>query len=121
VQITPGDTRQHWATITATVVEGEDFARAKRLLITATGETANADLVWKNAEKTSVSSWGKGPSTVEGIPAVITLPAGTKWKAWALDERGQRAAEVPLQQTDGATRLMLKPEQKTIWWELAAE
>lgn len=121
VKITPGATRQHWATITASVLQGADFKSARRILVTATGDTENADVQWKNTEKTSVTSWGKGPSAVEGIPAVITLPAGAKWKAWALDERGQRGAEVRLQQAGGETRLTLSPDQRTLWWEIATE
>ncbi len=121
IKITAGATRQNWATITATVIDGQNFNRAKRILITATGDTENADMQWKNAEKTSVTSWGKGPSTVEGIPATITLSERVKWKAWALDERGQRKAEVPLKQAGTETQLTLSPDQKTLWWEVAAE
>jgi hypothetical protein len=122
VKIVPGATRQDWATITATVVEGADFEKAKRILITATGDTENAGMQWKNAEKTSVSSWGKGPSNVEGIPATITLPlSAARWKAWALDERGQRKAEVPLKKTGADTQLTLSPDHKTLWWEIATE
>jgi hypothetical protein len=122
VKIVPGETRQHWATITASVMEGANFSTAKRILITATGDTENADMQWKDAAKTSVTTWGKGPSVVEGIPAVITFPSGGgKWKAWTLDERGQRRTEVPLQQTGPEAQLTLSPEQKTLWWELARE
>ena len=103
-------------------MQGNDFKSARRILVTATGDTQNADLQWKNPEKSSVSTWGKGPSVVEGIPATITLPlAGAKWKAWALDERGQCNAEVPLQKTDSGTQLTLRADQKTLWWEVALE
>lgn len=122
VRINPGDTRQGWATITASVMEGPDFEGAKRILITATGETANAGLEWKNAEKTSVSTWGTGPSTVEGIAATLTFPlTGAKWKAWVLDERGQRKEPVRLEAKKDGLQLILSPDQKTLWWEVAAE
>jgi hypothetical protein len=69
-----------------------------------------------------VTNWGKGPSTVEGIPATISLPLlGEKWKAWALDERGQRKAEVPLMRVGEQLEIKLSPDQKTLWWEIAAE
>ena len=74
---------------------------------------------WTNEKKESVGTkWGKAPSLVEGVPAKITLPAGaTKLKAWALDDRGQRRAEVPIK--DGV--LEIAPEHQTLWYELAAE
>ncbi|HEV7403119.1 MAG TPA: carbohydrate binding domain-containing protein [Chthoniobacteraceae bacterium] len=121
VRITAGVTRQKWAAISATVMKGDSFFHAQSILVTAVGDTENADLQWKNAEKTSVSTWGKGPSTVEGIAATLTFPGGAKWKAWSLDERGHHQTEVPLQHAGGETKLTLSPEQKTLWWEIAEE
>ena len=61
--------------------------------------------------------WGKRPSLVEGVAATIKLPNAAKLRAWALDERGQRGAEVPVK--DGA--LEIGPEHKTLWYEVSAE
>jgi len=120
--ITPGATIQNWATLTATVMEGADFKTARRLLITATGYAENTDMHWKDAAKSSVSrDFGKAPSMVEGVPASITLPLAGKYRAWALDERGARKSEVPLKTGNGTLTIELSPEQKTLWWEIAAE
>jgi hypothetical protein len=70
---------------------------------------------WKNAEKTSVGrDWGKAPVLVEGPSAKIELPGGGKFKAWALDERGQRREEIPVAQST----LEIGPEYKTLWYEV---
>jgi len=119
VRIIPGATLQNWATIDATVREGDDFKTARHILITATGMNENTGMHWKDAEKTSVTTWGKGPSLVEGINAKIILPAIKGAKAWALDERGQRKNEVPLVQTDAGTQLEISSEHGTLWWEIA--
>nr|MDQ3623966.1 hypothetical protein [Verrucomicrobiota bacterium] len=117
VQITAGETRQDWAVIQLTVLDGADFANAKRLLVTATGYTENTGMKW-NAEKSSVGrEWGRAPSLVEGVAAKITLPTKTRLKAWALDDRGQRRAELPVQ--EGA--IEIGPGHKTLWYELIVE
>jgi len=119
VTITPGPTIQNWATITVTVMEGGDFKTAKKLLITATGDTENTDLHWKDAAKTSTGrDPGKAPSLVEGVPATISLPLNGNFKAWALDEHGGRKREVPLKKGNNGLEIELSPEQKTLWWEV---
>ena len=53
---------------------------------------------WKDSGRDSVGTkWGHAPSLVEGVPAKLRLPAGRAWKAFALDERGQRREEAPIQ------------------------
>jgi hypothetical protein len=120
VHITPGVTRQNWATINVTVMDGAHFKSARRILITATGLAENTGMQWKDAERTSVgSNWGSAPSLVEGIAAKIELPAMPKAKAWALDATGQRKTEVPLKTANGHTEIEISPEQETLWWEVA--
>ncbi len=110
---------QDWAAILLTVVEGETFSSARRILITATGRAANTDMKWTSDAHESVGrDWGRAPSLVEGIAAKITLPvSGKKMKAWALDERGQRRDEIPLK--DGT--LEIGPQYRTLWYEVATE
>ena len=118
VTITAGETQQNWATIQLTAMDGADFQTARRLLVTATGYTENTGMKWQDAEKSTVGrNWGSAPSLVEGIAATIQLPAGRTWKAWALDERGQRRAEVPVNARD----LKLGPEHQTLWYEVASD
>ena len=58
--------------------------------------------------------WGKAPVLVEGPTAKIELPGGGKFKAWALDERGQRRAEIPV--ANGT--LEIGPQHRTLWYEV---
>jgi hypothetical protein len=104
-----------WASHQFTALDGENFATAKNILITVTGDIANTDMGWKNAEKTTVGrDWGNAPVLVEGPTATIELPGGGKFKAWALDERGQRREEI--QVTSG--KLEIGPKFKTLWYEV---
>ncbi len=108
-----------WECFQLTAMERTDmlqrFDSAKHILITATGDIANTDMGWKNAEKTTVGrDWGKAPVLVEGPAAKIELPGGGKFKAWALDERGQRREEIPV--VDG--KLEIGPQFKTLWYEV---
>jgi hypothetical protein len=118
LMIIPLESRQDWACFQATVIEGDDFDGARRILITATGDTENTGLTWMNAEKTSVGrKWGGAPVLVEGPAAKIVFPREGKRRAWALDETGQRRAEIPL---TGKT-LEIGPQHRTLWYEVIRE
>ena len=110
---------QDWAAIQLTVMDGDTFSSAKRILITATGRAANTDMKWTSDAHESVGrDWGRAPSLVEGIAAEITLPVSDrKRKAWSLNERGQRRDEIPL--TNGT--LEIGPQYRTLWYEVVAE
>ncbi len=115
VKIDFAATRTGFASVLLTVLDGADFKTAKRILITATGTSENTAMHWTNDKKESVGeNWGSAPSLVEGVAAKITLPISPKLKAWALDDRGQRRAELPMK--DGV--LEISPEQQTLWYEV---
>jgi hypothetical protein len=115
VKIAAAPTRTGFSSILLTVLEGADFKTATRILLTAVGTAENTDMRWTSEEKDSVGThWGHAPSLAEGIAAKITLPSPTL-KAWALDERRQRRAEIPLK--DGV--LEISPAHRTLWYELA--
>ena len=118
-EVSTDERSQDWAAIQLTVIDGDSFSSASRILITAIGRAANTDMKWTSDAHESVGrNWGRAPSLVKGIAAKITLPvSGKKMKAWALDERGQRRDEIPL--TDGT--LEIGPQYRTLWYEVAAE
>jgi hypothetical protein len=106
--IEPGPTMQAgWCAITTTEMQ------PGRWLITATGYVENPGMGWKNDEKSTVGrDWGRAPSLIEGIPVKIMLPRASR--AWALDERGQRGAELPVR--NGV--INLGPQHRTLWYEV---
>jgi hypothetical protein len=123
VVIEPGATSQDgWSAITVTALDGTLASGPARVLITATGYVQNTDMVWKNAEKTSVGrNWGKAPSLVEGIPARITLPlSADRAQAWALGERGERKTALAVQASDdGKAQINLGTPAQTLWYEVS--
>jgi hypothetical protein len=119
VTITPHATLQGWSTINATVLEGDNFQTARRILITATGSSANTGMKWKSGEEASLSKgWGNAPSLVEGVSATLTLPASGDAKAWALDETGRRKTEIPIKIDHDRITIEIGPESKTLWYEI---
>ncbi len=125
ISLTAGATRQNWACYQLAAIDHDkraDVANPKRILITATGDIENTGMGWKDAAKTSVGrDWGRAPVLVEGPAAKIELPGGGKFKAWALDERGQRRAEIPVAMDKGVATLEIGPQWKTLWYEVVRE
>jgi hypothetical protein len=66
--------------------------------------------------------WGNEPVCCEGIPAQITLKNSAKTvKFHSLDESGNRKQELTPQKNNDNVTLELKPEYKTIWYEIELE
>jgi hypothetical protein len=121
IRIIPSANQNDFASYQLSVLDRKDdadFSTAKRILITTTGNIENTGMGWKNAEKSTLGrDWGKAPVLVEGPGAKITLPGDGKFKAWALDERGQRRVEIPV--VDGT--LEIGPQHRTLWYEVGRE
>ncbi|HOU92603.1 MAG TPA: carbohydrate binding domain-containing protein, partial [Polyangiaceae bacterium] len=115
-----GATRQGFCALALTLLEGASFAADGRALISATGDVENTGMVWTDASRTSVGDdWGGAPTLVEVIPAVVTLPrAASEVRVFALDGRGQRAAELPVTGDGAAATFELGQELDTLWYEV---
>jgi len=121
VSLAIGPTRLDWATVSLVAVDGADFHSPGRILIAATGWVQN-----QNAQRQEVgpgritlgNHWGEGPVLCEGIPATIRLgvPAG-RVRFYPLDAAGNRRQAVPVEEQDGAARLLLDPAHQTLWYE----
>ena len=136
VVIKPANTNQDgWCAISITVLEGALPPYAEkhpvvptRLLITATGYMENTDMGWKDLagyppRSSCGRDWGRPPTLVEGIPAVLTLPLSAQvTRAWALDERGQRKIQLPVgTDSNGRAVLEIGPQWQTLWYEVLAQ
>ena len=65
-------------------------------------------------------AWGNGKTVNEGMPAKISLPSkATATKCWALDERGERKAPVPVSaDAEGRAVVEIGLGYKTVWYEV---
>jgi hypothetical protein len=121
VVVEPGGSAQDgWSVVTLTTMQGDFVTSPARLLLTATGTAENTGQKWKSAARESVGrAWGQPPSLVEGITVRLTLPtAASRVRVWALDERGQRRATLPVQASSGKAVLTLGPQWRTLWYEV---
>lgn len=120
VAIKPGHTRQDWCTIGLTLMDGPCFTGPCHALLVATGMAENSQMQWKTPAKTSVGRhWGIAPSLVEVVPFELTLPASAgRVLAWKLDEHGQRAHPLIVQDRAGKAQLKIGPDAGTLWYEL---
>ncbi len=117
VSITPGPALQDWSVILVTELDRTTRSRKapKRFLVTATGTSENTGMGWKNRARSTVGKdWGTAPSLVEGISTTVGFTSAKSIRAWALDERGQRGAEVPTQKNS----MTIGPEHRTLWYEV---
>jgi len=123
VSVEVGPTRQNWAAVTMTAIEGAGFGAPGRILVTATGYYENPGWAWETeGDRATVrNNWGKDPSMAEGISGAIELPiAASRVKAYALDGIGARREPVGVRGTDRAI-IAIGPQYKTLWYEVVVE
>ncbi len=112
-----GKTNLGWATVS--LARGAD---KNRCLLVATGQMLNTDMKLEPLDEDKITvgnRWGKDPVRCEGVPATVNFVAPFKsMKCWTLDESGNRKQEVVIEKTTTGFSLELKPEYKTIWYEI---
>ncbi len=126
VKILVGSTRLNWATISLTSRHATGFGadgKPATILLAATGLTENEGTALESTKdgKTILRDrdWGNGTVLTEGVPAIVTLPSdATRTKCHALDERGARKAEVPVEKDGEGCRIEIGPRYKTVWYEI---
>ncbi len=126
VKLAIGETKLGWATVSLTSHDATGFGendRPARILLAATGLCHNGGAKFTH-EGDNIhcrgADWGNGKTVNEGIPATITLPSkAAATKCWALDERGERKAPVPVTaDANGQAVVKIGPEYKTVWYEI---
>lgn len=118
-----GQLQLGWATLSITAQSGslDDYAAGSSMLVVATGRTENTDMQWKDASRTSVgSNWGRAPTLIEVVPFALELPvAPSRVEAWALNETGQRGAELVVEAIAGGSRVVVDGGSDTLWYEIS--
>jgi hypothetical protein len=118
----PGYTLSGWSALALSMVEGESFAGEGRALLSATGLARNTGMAWTDETRTSLGDqWGGPPSRVEAIPGTVTLPRPSSGvRVFALDEQGQRIAEIPVT-GDAVASFQIGADAgfPTLWYEVS--
>jgi hypothetical protein len=128
----PGPTRLDWATVSLVKAQGAtndlDSLSRGRYLLAATGLIHNTGIALKETGKGYISTakgYGGAPGTApilcEGIPAELTFRTAGSVRVFALDESGERRAEVPVSGAEEGSKAMIGPAYRTVWYEVVIE
>jgi hypothetical protein len=124
VTLSVGKTRLDWATVSLVSRKATGFGESQKsanILLAATGLAENTGMKVEETGKNSItlSDWGNGSVSMEGVPATVTIPAEpSRVKCFALDPSGNRKQEVAVEKAEGGTKIVLKPEYQTVWYEI---
>lgn len=112
-----GQLERDYAVLVLTSLDGQPIESSARLLLAAVGSAQNRNLGWNDERNSVGNQWGTGPAQVNRIAAAVELPCGIR-RVRALDGRGQPQDQVPLDTRDGAGRLSIGPQHRTLWYEI---
>ncbi|MGL4594721.1 MAG: carbohydrate binding domain-containing protein [Thermoguttaceae bacterium] len=135
VSLQVGKTRLNWATISLVSINANGFGPLSdtqknpqndkkqepvRVLVTATGVMQNTEMkldILPENRVTCGNRFGDAPVLCEGIPMTLTFSKAKTIRCFPLDEKGNRRSQV----ASTGNRVELKPEYKTIWYEIEVE
>ncbi len=99
--------------------------------MTAVGPAKNTGMEYETTSQSSplgvpyshLREAGKAPALLEVVTGQIEIRSrlAGQLKAWTLDVVGNRVREVPLAAKSDAVVLSLRPESKTVYYEIATE
>lgn len=124
IELSVGNTRLGWATVSLVSRGANGFSNSEapiRILVAATGLIENNGMKIKELDNNHITltDWGKAPVYAEGIPVTLSLASDPKkTKCFVLNSEGKRKKEIPVTSIEGKTGIQLKPEYKTIWYEI---
>ena len=129
LDLTFGETKLGWATVSLTSLDATGFGadgRPVRILLAATGWAHNTGAKFRDEGDGYIScrlaNWGHGPYLCEGVPLRLTVPvAPVRLRCWALDERGNRGRQVPVEAKGSGAELAVGPDFRTVWYEIAVD
>ena len=110
----------NFAVLTLSALDGKPTEQSRSLLLTALSSVENSGMTW-NATRTSLTGWGTGPTLARTPTAAVHITnRATRMTVYALDATGKRLAEIPADLRDGVLTFNLRPEHKTVWYEIKA-
>lgn len=106
-----------FAAVTVTTLDGLDFSRSDRFLVTASGRCQNMNMLFSADRRTVNTNWGQAPVMIEAVTGTLKLPPG-QWKCKALGYNGttRHIANVRYENNQGT--LYMYPHFATMWYLL---
>ncbi len=119
-EVQAGTGGNNFAAMTLSALDGKPTEQSRSLLLTSVASVENTGMTWNEA-RTSLSSWGTGPTLARTPPSTIHITTrATRVTVYALDATGKRATEIPADLRNGVLTFALRPEHKTVWYEIKA-
>ncbi len=112
-----GDAPNNFAALTCVAWDDAPLPQSKHLILTVMARARNTNQTWR-ADRRALTSWGAGPTLVDGVQVQVALPCDGPRRVFALDETGK--PKQPLKSTfaAGILRFAVEPSQRAVWYAI---
>ncbi|QDV62078.1 carbohydrate binding domain-containing protein [Crateriforma conspicua] len=115
-----GETERDYAVLVATSRDDRPLESSSSILLTVVANGENQNMGWNDDRTTVGQDWGHGPTVVNGVPAVLSIPADqTARRLYALDAKGRRVRTISGKSSGTMLRFEIGPQYKTLFYELS--
>jgi hypothetical protein len=104
------------ASVALVALDGLPLDRSKEMLLVSEARVENTRMVF-NAQRTGLTSWGRGPALAEYVPLTVTL-GGAPLRAERLDPAGRSAGEIPVVQDANGRSVLRLEHEPSLWFRL---
>ena len=114
--LTVGELPRGDASVALVALDGLPLDQSKEMLLVSEARVENTRMAF-NAQRTGLTSWGRGPALAEYVPLTVTL-GGAPLRAERLDPAGQSAGEIPVVQDASGRSVLRLDHQPSLWFRL---
>ena len=111
ISVLPG-TRDGYANIMVTALDGLPLAQSKKVLVTAVARVENKGMKYNEARTSVGADFGEGPTLAEPVKFSVSVP-GAGWSASALDGKGRKSGALKMNGT-----MLSVSEPSSLWYLL---
>lgn len=112
---------KNFGVISAVSLSSEAIDTSGKILLVVSGKMEYAGQTWKDSKKNALLSYGEGPAGLfEPVEGELAVASTKKLKAFALDQNGDRASEIPLR-VSGKEQILSLKGLKSPWVHLVSE
>jgi hypothetical protein len=104
-----------FAALTCVAYDELPLADTSKALLTVMARARNTDQTWR-ADHHALTSWGRSPVLVDGVPVTVSLPISGARRVYSLDETGAIKAPIDATFADGKLTFSVSPAQRAVWY-----
>lgn len=107
----------NFAALTCVSWDNLPLQTSKHAVLTIMARARNSKQSWR-ADRRALTSWGQGPTLVDGVGVAVSLPCDGPRRVFALNAVGAPKLQLATTFQNGVLRFSVAPSQRAVWYAI---